>query len=104
MRPRLIGTTCSSRRTRSAPTRGPRCRSPLVTPGDDTGLSCPAGWNELHTFLNHYQRADSSPTGTTRDWHAATGASAGSEEWVVDLTPYAGKQVELSISDVSDWG
>jgi hypothetical protein len=62
----------------------------------------------LHPFLAHYQtqNPDGSclPTGTTGTWNAATGASAGSEEWAVDLTPYAGKQVELSISYVSDWG
>ena len=44
------------------------------------------------------------PTGTTGSWNAASGASAGSEEWVVDLSEYAGQEVELSISYVSDWG
>jgi Zinc carboxypeptidase/Immune inhibitor A peptidase M6 len=72
--------------------------------GTDTGLSCENGWNELHPFLDHYQGEDCSPTGTTGTWNAATGASAGSEEWVIDLTDYAGKEVELSISYVSDWG
>ena len=76
---------------------------------DDTGQSCPAGWiQQLHPFLAHYQTFVSDteclPTGTSGDWNAATGASAGSEEWVVDLSAYAGKQVELSISYVSDWG
>ena len=63
----------------------------------------PGGLDELHPFLDHYQGEDCSPTGTTGNWNAATGTSAGSEEWVIDLTPYAGKQVELSISYVSDW-
>jgi hypothetical protein len=45
-----------------------------------------------------------SPTGTTGSWHAATGPSGGWQEWSVDLSAYAGKQVELSISYVSDWG
>jgi Zinc carboxypeptidase/Immune inhibitor A peptidase M6 len=71
--------------------------------GTDTGQSCPAGWHELHPFLAHYQGEDCSPTGTTGGWNAATGSSAGSEEWVIDLAEYAGKQVELSISYVSDW-
>ena len=31
----------------------------------DTGESCAAGWGELHPFLDHYQGADCSPTGTT---------------------------------------
>ena len=74
----------------------------------DTGLSCPEGWHELHPFLEHYQTQNPdgscSPTGTTGSWNAATGASAGSEEWAIDLSAYAGKQVELSISYVSDWG
>jgi hypothetical protein len=69
-----------------------------------TGDSCPEGWVELHPFIEHYQGADCSPTGTTGAWHAATGSSAGWQEWSVDLTPYAGKQVELSISYLTDWG
>ncbi|MET9314829.1 M14 family zinc carboxypeptidase [Kribbella sp. NPDC003505] len=69
----------------------------------DTGQSCPAGWVQLHPFLAHYQGADCSPTGTTGAWHASSGASGGWQDWKVDLTPYAGKQVELSITYVSDW-
>ena len=69
-----------------------------------TGDSCPEGWVELHPFLEHYQGADCSPTGTTGAWHAATGSSGGWQEWSIDLTPYAGKQVELSISYLTDWG
>ena len=30
-----------------------------------TGDSCPEGWHDLHPFLDHYQGADCSPTGTT---------------------------------------
>ena len=69
--------------------------------GTDTGLSCAAGWNELHPFLNHYQGADCSPTGTTGTWNAATGASAGWEEWVVDLSAVrrqAGRGVDHATS------
>jgi hypothetical protein len=80
---------------------------------DDTGSSCPEGWiEELHPFLNHYQthNADEtcSPTGNVGsppgEWNAATGRSGGWEEWNVDLSDYAGQQVEVSISYVSDWG
>ena len=74
--------------------------------GTDTGLSCPEGWGELHPFLAHYQTKQGdqcTPTGTTGTWHAATGTSTGSEEWAVDLAPYAGSRVELSITYVSDW-
>ncbi len=69
-----------------------------------TGETCAAGWSEIHPFVEHYQGADCSPTGTTGEWNAATGNSAGWQEWSVDLTPYAGKQVELSISYLTDWG
>ncbi|HYI32179.1 MAG TPA: M1 family aminopeptidase [Glaciibacter sp.] len=90
------------------------------TPGDDdwttlpdvnghttnsTGESCP-GWHELHPFLTHYQTADEegvcTPTGTSGEWWAATGASEGWEEWAIDLDAYAGSDVELSISYASD--
>jgi hypothetical protein len=72
-----------------------------------TGNSCPDGWLNQHPFLQHYQsQADDgtcSPSGTTGDWWAATGASAGYEPWAVNLSAYAGKQVELSISYASDY-
>jgi hypothetical protein len=78
----------------------------------DTGDSCPEGWHsdveEIHPFLTHYQTyngylAPCDPTGTTGEWHAATGRSAGWEEWSIDLSSYAGQQVEISISYASDW-
>ncbi len=77
--------------------------------------SCPGGWsnpddaaNVLHPFLTHYQtfNADGtcSSTGTTGEWNAANGSSSGWQRFEVDLAPYAGQQVEISISSVSDWG
>lgn len=70
-----------------------------------TGDSCTSGWDELHPFLAHYQDpTDCSPVGTTGEWHAATGGSNGWQEWSVDLSDYAGQQVEVSISYASDWG
>ncbi|TDO45023.1 immune inhibitor A peptidase M6 [Kribbella sp. VKM Ac-2527] len=70
----------------------------------DTGQSCPAGWVEaLHPHLAHYQNAACEPTGSSGSWNAATGRSSGWQDWNVDLTAYAGKQVEVSISYVSDW-
>ena len=69
-----------------------------------TGESCAAGWVDIHPFVAHYQGADCSPTGTTGEWHAATGNSAGWQEWNVDLSAYAGTQVEVSISYLTDWG
>ncbi|TDC40826.1 M14 family metallopeptidase [Micromonospora sp. KC213] len=73
--------------------------------GTVTGESCASGWaRTLHPFLAHYQGADCSPTGSTGTWNAATGASGGWQEFVVDLSAYAGKKVELSITYASDWG
>src|SRR5262245_1193767 len=78
--------------------------------------SCTGGWsnladaaNVLHPFLTHYQTFDPatgacSSTGTTGAWNAANGSSSGWQQWQVDLSPYAGKQVELSITVLSDWG
>jgi hypothetical protein len=69
-----------------------------------TGESCLAGWvDQLHPFLAHYMDASCAPTGTTGEWNAATGASNGWTEWSVDLSGYAGSQVEVSISYASDW-
>ncbi|MEU4218857.1 M14 family zinc carboxypeptidase [Actinoplanes sp. NPDC026623] len=68
-----------------------------------TGDSCQSGIVTIHPFLAHYQGADCSSTGTTGTWNAATGSSAGWKQFDADLSAYAGKQVELSISYVSDW-
>ncbi|MGH2653412.1 MAG: M14 family zinc carboxypeptidase [Actinomycetota bacterium] len=65
----------------------------------DTGESCPAGWFELHPWLEQYQGADCAGAG----WNAHSGRSAGWEEWAINLTPYAGKDIEISISYASDW-
>ena len=76
-------------------------------PNDPDLASCPAGWHELHPWLAHYQTFDGvgacTPTGTTGEWNAASGRSAGWEEWEIDLSAYAGKQVEISLSYASDW-
>jgi hypothetical protein len=73
-----------------------------------TGESCPAGWRELHPQLDHYQTVNEdgtcAPHGTTGDWNADSGGSNGWVEWDVDLGAYAGEDVELSISYISDWG
>jgi bacillopeptidase F (M6 metalloprotease family) len=76
-----------------------------------TGESCKAensgGWRTLHPWLDHYQTqtgpSTCDPTGTTGEWNAASGNSGGWEQWSVDLSAYAGKQVEVSIAYVSDW-
>jgi hypothetical protein len=80
----------------------------------ETGESCkaengPGGWRTLHPQMDHYQTQVGTdactPTGTTGEWHAASGRSAGWEEWEVALTGerFEGKQVEVSISYASDW-
>jgi hypothetical protein len=76
-------------------------------PNDPDAASCPAGWRDLHPFLDHYQTLNAdgtcSPSGTTGVWNAATGQSGTWEQWSIDLSAYAGKQVEVSIAYASDW-
>jgi hypothetical protein len=76
-------------------------------PNDPDLASCPAGWRDLHPWLDHYQTWDGSgactPTGTTGAWNAASGRSSGWEQWSIDLSQYAGKDVEVSIAYASDW-
>jgi hypothetical protein len=73
--------------------------------GTDTGFVCPF-WLSLHPFLEHYQTDNGdgtcSPSGTTGDWSAVSGVSGGAEQWAVDLSAYAGKNVEVSITYASD--
>ncbi|WP_026876605.1 M14 family metallopeptidase [Jiangella gansuensis] len=77
------------------------------TTQDTAGGSCPAGWNDLHPRLEQYQTVVDDqtclPTGTTGGWWAASGNSGGWQQWEVDLSAYAGSDVELSISYASDW-
>ncbi|MEU7530905.1 M14 family zinc carboxypeptidase [Saccharothrix sp. NPDC042600] len=72
-----------------------------------TGDSCPEGWRDLHPQLDHYQTLNPdgtcSPTGSTGEWHAASGNSGGWQQWRIDLAGHAGTQVEVSIAYVSDW-
>ncbi|MET1133859.1 MAG: M1 family aminopeptidase [Aeromicrobium sp.] len=69
------------------------------------GNACP-GWLTLHPFLAHYQSDDGAggctPQGTTGQWHAASGASDGYEQWTLDLSAYAGQSVEVALAVVSD--
>jgi hypothetical protein len=76
-----------------------------------TGESCKqensGGWRTLHPHLDHYQTqtgpSTCDPAGTTGAWHAASGNSGGWQQWRVDLSDFAGQQVEVSISYASDW-
>ncbi|MEU8609223.1 M14 family zinc carboxypeptidase [Actinoplanes sp. NPDC048791] len=69
----------------------------------DVGWTCE--WERLdpHPFLAHYWAEDCTPHGSTGDWNAATGNSGGWKDFQADLSAYAGKQVEISISSTSDW-
>jgi hypothetical protein len=78
--------------------------------------ACALGWsnpadpaNLIHPFLTHYQTFDPdtgtcSPTGSSGHWNAATGSSSGWQQWAIDLGAYANRQVEVSITVLSDWG
>jgi hypothetical protein len=76
----------------------------------ETGDSCASGWSEeLHHRLRNYVTYDPAgegsctPTGTTGDWHAASGNSGGWKQWEINLDRYAGSPVELSIVYATDW-
>ena len=81
-----------------------------------TDESCTGGWsnpddaaNVLHPFLTHYQTFNPatgtcSSTGTSGVWNAANGSSSGWQRFEVDLGAFAGSQVEVSITALSDWG
>ncbi|MFI2349176.1 M14 family zinc carboxypeptidase [Streptomyces sp. NPDC019443] len=71
-------------------------------------VQCEEGFYvEGHPFLAHYLTVAESgctATGTTGAWNRFTGSSNGWQPVSVDLSAYAGKQVELSISYVTDPG
>jgi hypothetical protein len=72
----------------------------------DTGQSCPAGWQQYHPFMASYQTVNPdqiscSPSGTTGAWWAATGSSDGPEQWQVTI-PGPARTVEVAISYASD--
>jgi Zinc carboxypeptidase/Immune inhibitor A-like, MAM domain len=79
---------------------------------DDVGESCDIDWNTIHPFLDHYQSnptpaADCTNHGSIGTppgaWNGATGNSSGWHQWDVDLSAYAGKQVEISITYAQDF-
>jgi hypothetical protein len=84
---------------------------------DDTGPGCndtDPFWLNENPFLRHYSTRTEdptsdtgftcTPTGTSGAWNGASGNSNGFTDWNVDLTPFAGKKVEFSITYVSDPG
>jgi hypothetical protein len=59
---------------------------------------------DMHPFLTHYVTGGNpcGNTGTSGSWNAFTGNSNGWVPAAFDLSAYAGKQIEVSISYVSD--
>jgi hypothetical protein len=63
----------------------------------------------VHPFVMNYLTPDPDgdpepclPSGLTGEWWAATGASDGWEQWRIDLSRYAGQEVEISLTYASD--
>jgi len=78
-----------------------------TSPG--TPLAC-AGLDllGLHPFLRHYLSQDTPggpcrPTGTTGTWNGFTGDSPGWVDARFDLSPYAGRPVDVKVSYVTDF-
>ncbi|MET8293015.1 M14 family metallopeptidase [Streptomyces sp. NPDC005180] len=60
-----------------------------------------------HPFLRHYLTLDAggcSPSGTSGVWNSFTGSSGGWKQVSFDLSAYAGKTVEVSLSSITDPG
>ncbi|MEU3844421.1 M14 family zinc carboxypeptidase [Streptomyces sp. NPDC028635] len=60
-----------------------------------------------HPWLKHYLTLTANgctPTGTTGAWNSLTGASSGWQQVSFDLSAYAGRSVEISLSYVTDPG
>jgi hypothetical protein len=80
---------------------------PDLNGGTDTGVptECEAGFYlGLHPWLEHYLTPGNpcGNTGTTGAWNRFTDTTDGWHQAAVDLSDYAGEQVELSISYVTD--
>ncbi|MCP3944856.1 MAG: zinc carboxypeptidase [Desulfobacteraceae bacterium] len=75
---------------------------------DEGGESCAAGWTEaIHPHLAYYttfENGTCESQGTTGSWNALTGNSGGWKQVEFNLSEYAGKEVEIYISYVTDWG
>ncbi|MDG9715195.1 M14 family metallopeptidase [Streptomyces sp. DH24] len=84
----------------------------LPEAGGATGTAVPAEceggfYVGEHPWLEHYLTVGEggcAATGTTGAWHSLTGASDGWQQVDFDLSAYAGKTVEVSISYVTDPG
>ena len=61
---------------------------------------------DRHPFLSHYLSPGDPclPDGSTGSWHRLTGSSGGWQQLAFDLSGYAGQQIEVAISYVTDGG
>jgi hypothetical protein len=75
---------------------------------DTVPTECEAGFLMAeHPWLKHYltqTAAGCTATGTTGAWHSFTGSSSGWQQVDFDLSAYAGKSVEVSLSYITDPG
>ncbi|HWO67098.1 MAG TPA: hypothetical protein VNO31_44405, partial [Umezawaea sp.] len=74
------------------------------TTGTGLTLDC-VGLVGLHPFLAHYLTPSGgtcAPTGTSGSWNRLTGSSDGWKQVAFDLSAFAGSQVELAVTFVSD--
>jgi hypothetical protein len=70
----------------------------------DTLGAC-AGLGNIYAQVAYYIGVEGGqcvPRGEGGEWWAASGASDGYEQWRVNLAPYAGRQVEISLTQASD--
>nr|WP_231127440.1 M14 family metallopeptidase [Motilibacter aurantiacus] len=72
---------------------------------DDVPIECEVGFLlDEHPWLTHYLTPGNpcQPTGTSGSWNSLTGSTGGWEDLSFDLSAYAGQQVEVTVSYVSD--
>ena len=78
-----------------------------VQSSSEVPLECEAGFLlEEHPFLTRYLTGGTTcaPSGTSGTWNSLTGSSGGWQELSADLSGFAGKQVEVVITYVTDPG
>jgi immune inhibitor InhA-like protein len=83
-----------------------------TTLSDAGGLTAPSAPDDCasllteHPFLAHYLTVSGTtcaPNGTSGTWNRVTGSSDGWKQVSVDLSAFAGKQVEVAVAYVSDF-
>ena len=85
-----------------------RAHEPELGPPDPDLSSCSAGWHEHPPVARPLPDAQRGLDAAARPAPRASGTPrpaprAAWEQWSIDLSRYAGRQVEVSISYVSDW-